>query len=68
MNGKQFEHTIDNIIRSLRDKVSPCFILILFLSKDFSAYLEKIKKNISLKNYGKGNILNLLLTKFPKIL
>lgn len=32
--------TRDNIILSFKANVSPCFILILFLSKHFIAYLE----------------------------
>lgn len=32
--------TRDNMMRSLRASVSPCFILMRFLSKHFMAYLE----------------------------
>lgn len=33
--------TSDSIILSLSARVSPCFILILFLSKHFMAYLQQ---------------------------
>lgn len=41
--------TRDNIILSFKANVSPCFILILFLSKHFIAYLKKKQQKHSEK-------------------
>lgn len=41
--------TRDSIILSFKANVSPCFILILFLSKHFIAYLKKEKKKTTFR-------------------
>lgn len=41
MNGQSPVLTRDSMMRSLRARVSPCFILMRFLSRHFMAYLGK---------------------------